>query len=87
MFCRECGQQLPDEDNFCSKCGKPKKGVFMRDFGRKSGLERMWEMDGCLITASVILGIVLTVMFEADWYVALLLPWFIYGLLLKWLDG
>lgn len=23
MFCRHCGAQLPDDANFCSKCGKP----------------------------------------------------------------
>ncbi len=25
MFCSNCGTQLPDEANFCWKCGKPQK--------------------------------------------------------------
>jgi len=26
MYCASCGTQLPDEANFCWKCGQPQKG-------------------------------------------------------------
>ena len=27
MFCINCGQELPDDANFCHKCGKPQKNI------------------------------------------------------------
>ena len=36
MFCSNCGTQLPDEANFCWKCGKPQKSSIQVD-------EPKWE--------------------------------------------
>jgi len=31
LFCISCGAQLPDEANFCLKCGKPQKAIAQAD--------------------------------------------------------
>lgn len=37
MYCVSCGTQLPDEANFCWKCGKPQKSGIRAD-------EPQWEI-------------------------------------------
>jgi hypothetical protein len=37
MFCGNCGTEIPDEANFCWKCGKPQKPGVQVD-------ESRWEM-------------------------------------------
>lgn len=45
MYCVSCGTQLPDEANFCLKCGKPQKPDVRAD-------EPQWEL--CEITLEVV---------------------------------
>jgi len=37
MFCGQCGKQLPDDANFCLKCGQPQRASVQ-------AVEPRWEM-------------------------------------------
>jgi hypothetical protein len=39
MYCLNCGTQLPDEANFCWKCGKPVKPVNTQDNQHENQVE------------------------------------------------
>jgi hypothetical protein len=43
MFCSKCGTQLPDEANFCWKCGKPQKAGASAEKGQYETCEITFE--------------------------------------------
>lgn len=44
MYCRYCGQNIPDESCFCGKCGKPTKGPVLDSRSRPAltGYAKIW---------------------------------------------
>ena len=42
MFCSNCGIQLPDDANFCLKCGKPQKAGIQVDEPKWETCEIKW---------------------------------------------
>ena len=46
MFCAHCGTQLPDEANFCMKCGKPLRADQHVDEPRYETCQIVYEIFG-----------------------------------------
>lgn len=49
MFCSKCGTQLPDEANFCWKCGQPTKAEVSGDAIEVCQIIRRYETDQNLL--------------------------------------
>jgi len=43
MFCSKCGTEIPDEANFCWKCGKPQKEGVVTDPPKYEICEIVWS--------------------------------------------
>lgn len=48
MFCVSCGKELPDDANFCLKCGKPLRG------GTQAGQEKAEQWEVCQIETKLV---------------------------------
>ncbi len=46
MYCMDCGQQLPDDANFCSKCGVPQKAGITAASPRPESLTLLAHSSG-----------------------------------------
>jgi len=45
MFCINCGTQLPEDSNFCLKCGKAQKAGVQADEPKYETCEIVWYLD------------------------------------------
>ena len=45
MFCVNCGTQLPEDSNFCLKCGKAQKAGVQADEPKYETCEIVWYLD------------------------------------------
>lgn len=63
MYCRKCGNELPENAAFCGKCGAPvtQKNVGAENLNKKNKADRK-KVLGCVVIAGVVLmGLILAV--------------------------
>ena len=66
-YCRKCGTQLSDGDNFCPKCGNPLDGVNTEDVGNDT-IDSLEDTPKSSPGKYLLIGIIALILIGGGWY-------------------